>query len=487
LEADAQEELVTSDGSCRVRVDGPRVATRLAALGLWLTCGLSFGAQDGSSVGPPIPDSARAPSGVEIMPPGDRYWSGQVALAGQAWRIEVASDRQSLWISVPSLWSPWQKPDRSTRDGRVFQFVLPLDIGRAELDLHPDAPEVKGTLRSLKGEIGALRLLRSEPTRFSARAVRVRRDGIVIAGTASAPMKASRRPAVVILHGGGNSSRGDSPPYRFWGEYFAARGYVAFTYDKRGNGESTGDWKKVGFDERADDVLAIVSWLRQQPDVDPDRVGLFAVSQGTWVAGLGASRDPRVSFVVQVSGPVVSPYEADTFAVMNRWRAAGLDDRERAEAVRLWRQEVGVIRRPDDASGWDRYREAVHAAEKTAWYARSGYAPSTPADWFTAWYRLVADFDPIPHLEKLRAPVLWIYGELDSQSDVPRNVELIERIRKSAPVRFDVAKIARSGHGILAPVDSLGRALGPLSTPPEFFEALESWLKRIEKAPAASG
>jgi pimeloyl-ACP methyl ester carboxylesterase len=478
---------MTPNGPHLARVDGPRAATRLAALVLWLACGGSFAAKDGSGVGPSIPGRDRAMSGAEIMPPGDRHWSGQVALAEQAWRIEVAADGDALWISVPSLWSPWQKPDGLVHNGRTFRFNLPMDIGRAEVELHPDAPEAKGTLRSSEGQVGTLRLVRSEISRFSARAVRLRRDGIVIAGTASVPSQGGRRPVVVILHGGGNSCRGDSPPYRFWGEYFATRGYVAFTYDKRGNGESTGDWKKVGFDERADDVLAIVNWLRRQPDVDPERVGLFAVSQGTWVAGLVASRDPRVSFVVQVSGPVVSPYEADTFAAMNRWRAAGLDDRERAEAVRLWRQEVDVIRHPDDAPGWDRYREAVRAAEKTAWYARSGYAPSTPDDWFTTWYRLVADFDPVPHLEKLRAPLLWLYGELDSQSDVARNVALIERIRRSAPVRFDVARIARSGHGILAPVDSLGRALGPLSTPPEFFEALESWLKRIERAPGASG
>jgi hypothetical protein len=200
---------------------------------------------------------------------------------------------------------------------------------------------------------------------------------------------------------------------------------------------------------------------------------------------LAAARDPRISFVVQVSGPLVSPFEADTYAAVNGWRAAGLNDKERTEAERLWRQEVAVIRQPADFSAWDRYRKAVLAAQGTTWYAKSRYVPSTPDDWFTTWYRLVADFDPVPHLEKVWAPVFWVYGDLDTQSDVSRNLAVIERIRKSAPVRFDMARFASTGHGILAPVDSLGRALGPLSTPSGFFEALETWLVRQEPASAS--
>lgn len=136
---------------------------------------------------------------------------------------------------------------------------------------------------------------------FSTEDFVVRRDGMAIAATASVPSSPHAKPAVVILHGGGNSSRADSPPYRFWGEYFARNGYVAVTYDKRGNGQSTGAWQTVGFSERADDVLALVAWLRMRPDVDPDRVSFFSVSQGTWVATLAAARDRRIRLLVQVS------------------------------------------------------------------------------------------------------------------------------------------------------------------------------------------
>lgn len=412
------------------------------------------------------------------LPSATGYWSGEARLASQVWRLEVTVRADSVWLSVPSLWSPLLPAKNLMRNGRVFRFDFPMDIGTVEIDLDPAAAQVVGTLRSSTGVTGSVRLMQGQPSPFTVRELAVVRSGIVIAGSASVPASPGRKPAVIVLHGGGPSSRADSPPYRFWGEYFAARGYVAITYDKRGNGGSTGDWRTVGFGERADDVLALVYWLRQQPDVDPDRIGLLAVSQGTWVASLVADRDSRIRFVVQVSGPVVSPLEADTYAALNSLRAAGLDAREQAEFERLWRQEVDAIRHPADSAAWDRYRAADVAARTASWYTKSRYAPSVPGSWFTHWYGLVADFDPVPSLQRIRASVLWLYGDNDTQSDVLRNRTMIERIRTTAAGHLEVAHFARTGHGFLAPVDSFGVALGPLATPPGFLETLDAWLAR---------
>lgn len=76
-------------------------------------------------------------------------------------------------------------------------------------------------------------------------------------------------------------------------------------YDKRGNGESGGSWKTVGFEQRAGDVAAAVRQLRELPAIDVGRVGLIGVSQGSWVADIVAAADVRLGFVVHVS-PVSS-------------------------------------------------------------------------------------------------------------------------------------------------------------------------------------
>lgn len=43
--------------------------------------------------------------------------------------------------------------------------------------------------------------------------------------------------------------------------------------------------------------------------------------------------------------------------------------------------------------------------------------------------RVSADFDPIPSLLASRAPMMWIYGEGDTESDVGRNVSILQELR----------------------------------------------------------
>lgn len=427
-----------------------------------------------------LSDSSGSTRGVTIVVPdsGTLYWAGEARLGDQSWQMDLTSTADSVWVSVPSLWSPRQTPQHLTRTGTVVRFDFPLDVGTVEIALDPGAHQLIGTLYPRTGVPGSVRLTKRKLPAFLTEDFVVHRAGIAISATVSVSSTPRRRPALVILHGGGNSSRADSPPYRFWGEYFAGHGYVGVTYDKRGNGQSTGAWQTVGFSERADDVLALVAWLRRRPDVDPDRIGLFSVSQGTWVAALAAARDPGIRFLVQVSGPVVSPFEADTYATLNRWRVAGLSADERDAAERMWRQEVDVIRRPNDSTAWNRYAAADLAARTESWYRKSRYAPSIPDDWFTTWYRLVADFDPVSQLRQVKAPVLWMYGTNDTQSDVPRNLRIIEQLRADRRRRFDVALFRATGHGMFAPVDSMGDARGPLATPAQFFQTLQKWLAR---------
>ena len=54
----------------------------------------------------------------------------------------------------------------------------------------------------------------------------------------------------------------------------AEAGYFVVRYDKRGIGQSGGRTENAGIAEYADDVVAIVTWLRKRKDVDGDRVAI---------------------------------------------------------------------------------------------------------------------------------------------------------------------------------------------------------------------
>jgi uncharacterized protein len=51
-------------------------------------------------------------------------------------------------------------------------------------------------------------------------------------------------------------------------------------YDKRGTGESSGDWRRSSFDALAADAKAAVALLAARRDIDRTRIGVFGLSEG---------------------------------------------------------------------------------------------------------------------------------------------------------------------------------------------------------------
>lgn len=81
-----------------------------------------------------------------------------------------------------------------------------------------------------------------------------------------------------------------------------AAGYVALAFDYKGWGESEGPRSRLAPHGRVADVQAALTFLGLQPEVDPNRLGLYGTSYwGATVVWVGAI-DPRVKCVVSVVG-----------------------------------------------------------------------------------------------------------------------------------------------------------------------------------------
>jgi dipeptidyl aminopeptidase/acylaminoacyl peptidase len=76
-----------------------------------------------------------------------------------------------------------------------------------------------------------------------------------------------------------------------------ARGYNLMLLDLRAHGKSEGDVSTLGVKE-VRDIRAAVTFLQQQPEVDPDRVGIYGGSLGGSVALLSAAAVPELHAVV---------------------------------------------------------------------------------------------------------------------------------------------------------------------------------------------
>ncbi len=133
---------------------------------------------------------------------------------------------------------------------------------------------------------------------------------ITLAGNLWIPAGDGPFPAVVIAHGAGKVTSEDYKYLRF---FFVHHGFATLTYDKRGVGESGGSYSmwvrnnrngEAVLEDLANDALAGVEFLKGYDQIDPNRIGLFGLSQGGWIAPLAASKSSDVAFIVLYSGPV---------------------------------------------------------------------------------------------------------------------------------------------------------------------------------------
>src|SRR5262249_49832840 len=121
-----------------------------------------------------------------------------------------------------------------------------------------------------------------------------------LAATLYLPLAGKPAPSVVFVHGAGPAVREGG--YHDLARHFARKGVAALIYDKRGCGESPGDWTWASLHDLADDALASVELLRGRPDINPDQIGLWGLSEGASVIPIAANRSPKVAFVIAVGG-----------------------------------------------------------------------------------------------------------------------------------------------------------------------------------------
>ena len=185
--------------------------------------------------------------------------------------------------------------------------------------------------------------------------------------------------AVVFGHGSGMATKTSC---RFLADPFLARGFATLCFDKRGVGQSTGQFFNVGpqnsntvFEDLAADMAAGVAFLRGRPEIDPNRIGLAGVSQAGWIVPLAAAKS-QPAFMLLLVGPTVS---------------IGLEN--------FYSNIVEVTNLPVEEG----YRQL----------------PS---------FKGPHGFDPKPVLESLNVPGLWLLGGEDRSIPTPATVAILDEL-----------------------------------------------------------
>jgi pimeloyl-ACP methyl ester carboxylesterase len=237
---------------------------------------------------------------------------------------------------------------------------------------------------------------------------------------------------LLMVPGSGPSDRDNDGYFTAIRAGLLGRGIAAASFDKRGVGESTGDWPDTGPHEQASDVAAQLACLRQTPGVDPARLGLFGHSQGGWVVLEVAAVDASVAFVVTNSGPGVTMARQERFATEAHMNAGGAPPDVVADALAQQDALMELVRRGADF-------ETVRAAA-----GGDGQGPTDAAELELA--RRWLDHDPRSALEQLACPLLAVFGDADLFVPVEESIAVFRAARGDRPEGLDVVTLAGADH-----------------------------------------
>ena len=198
--------------------------------------------------------------------------------------------------------------------GAVGLVVAGFVLGPGHQPRHRALASALGGIALCVAALIAWRELRA----YSRETVRLPAGKNVLAGTLYVPRGSSApRSAILIVHGSGPVGRA---AYHLFADRLARAGHVVLNVDKRGVGGSSGTYSgdDIGggssLEARSVDAAAALTFLRSDRRVDSIAVGVFAISQGSWVLPRLVQRDSAVRFAVVMSGPAVSSGEEEEFS-----------------------------------------------------------------------------------------------------------------------------------------------------------------------------
>jgi len=224
-----------------------------------------------------------------------------------------------------------------------------------------------------------------------------------------------RRPggAMILVSG---SRDGLASPEGVLPRRLVTRGIAVLVLGKKGVGASSGNWERETFLDRAANVQAAVDWLARRREVDPGRIGLYGHSQGGYVAGIMAARGHGLRFAVLAAAPAQRVREqiaSDDMYI--RMRDEGLG-REQAQA------ETKRMMRMLDAG--------------------LSLCPLVRVHYLCGIY----GYDPIPDLERIRIPVLALFGERDNMVPPEENLVPMQAALARAAVPHVVKVFPAANH-----------------------------------------
>jgi dienelactone hydrolase len=434
-------------------------------------------------------------------------WSGATDIMGQSLGMSVtfktkAGELKGL-IDIPQQNASGLFLTKVSFESPRVHFELPAGPGLAIWDGEMNNDSINGKFMQA-GITGSFHIVRGplkkveEPEEivpYKKEEVAFYDDSIKLAGTLTLPETAGPHPAVVMITGSGPQNRDEElfgmKPFKIIADYFTRNGIAVLRCDDRGVGGSTGKNDQSTTADFAKDALAAVHFLQSRNDINPKQIGLCGHSEGGIVAPLAASQSSDVAFIICIAGTGVTGEEiilAQTELIM---RANGATDEGIRNALSLTRRTLDTVRAGGNPEG---LRKEIREAADQEYHMlpeeqrkvitnKDEYLDNAVAAQLkaiqTPWFKYFISYDPLPALQKVKCPVLALFGGLDLQVPAELNKNKMEAaLKKGGNTDYIFKVFAKANHLFLTAETGNPKEYGTLKKEfaPGFLETMTEWV-----------
>lgn len=308
-------------------------------------------------------------------------------------------------------------------------------------------------------------------------------DSIVLRGTLTYPDSDSRSyPAIVLMHGSGRHGRDYNvyghKPFLVMADYLSRNGIAVLRYDKRGCGESEGDFDEATYDDFALDGWSAVQYLKDRKDIDFNTIGIAGHSEGGSTGPMAAA-EKELDYLILLGAPGLPISVADSLYSSGMAKARGYSEEQVLQESQVndsiitlaLNMELGqaledsiynlVFRNRKDLSELKGLTGEDLDEEIKYFYIEYYARPAFKAFWEGP--------SPEHYLKQIRCPVLSIGGTLDLNVPGPASVAAIDQALKEAGNTEVTSKLISNLNHMLQPaktglpkeVDSIEMTIAP--------------------------
>jgi len=229
----------------------------------------------------------------------------------------------------------------------------------------------------------------------------------ILAGTLTLPDSLGREgtfPGVLLVPGSGQVNKNENAKklpidaFREIATDLAKEGFASLSYDKRGVGESQGDFWETGFYDNVSDAATALHFLKFNEYIQPEHVFILGHSEGAVIATRLAATGADVAGVILLAGTA-----------------------RLGEEVLLWQGEQ-VMKGMRGLNGF--LIKALHIDVRRAQRKQLEKIKRSTKDWYwvglfakvnAKWMREFLAYNPAEDFPKIQVPLLALTGSKDIQ------------------------------------------------------------------------